>query len=99
MKEQHDRLLSIWSTSNRAYTPETGIPRKQIIEKGKQTPEGALRENQRQKELGWDVDGNEGFSGGSTGKDAKMGKAEGDVVVPDEELIRDRKEGRDEVGD
>ncbi|WWC88817.1 uncharacterized protein L201_003730 [Kwoniella dendrophila CBS 6074] len=56
--EQHDRLHKIWSDANRPYDIENGVSPKLSIKKGKQTPEEAQKEHQRQKELGWDVGGN-----------------------------------------
>ncbi|WWC70617.1 uncharacterized protein I206_104568 [Kwoniella pini CBS 10737] len=56
--EQHKRLHELWDSSNRPYDIENGIPPIQSIFKGKQTPESAQKEHERQKELGWDVGGN-----------------------------------------
>ncbi|OCF31309.1 hypothetical protein I316_07095 [Kwoniella heveanensis BCC8398] len=58
VREQHARLLQIWSEADRPYTPEMGVDPRLSVKKGKQTPEEAQKEHQRQKELGWDVGGN-----------------------------------------
>ncbi|KIR36347.1 hypothetical protein I352_01295 [Cryptococcus deuterogattii MMRL2647] len=58
VREQHSRLLQVWSDAGRKYTPENGVPPRESIAKGKITPQEAEKEHQRQKELGWDVQGN-----------------------------------------
>ncbi|WRT67640.1 uncharacterized protein IL334_004612 [Kwoniella shivajii] len=58
VEQQHDRLLQIWSNASKPYDVDNGISPRLSIEKGKQTPERAQKEHQRQKELGWDVGGN-----------------------------------------
>lgn len=56
--EQHQRLYDIWQGADRPYTHEHGVDPKLSIAKGKLTPEEAAKEHQRQKDLGWDVNGN-----------------------------------------
>lgn len=58
MREQHERLLRIWSEADRPYSHEHGVPPKLSIATGKLTPQEAEKEHQRQKDLGWDVSGN-----------------------------------------
>ncbi|GFZ45356.1 hypothetical protein JCM24511_03082 [Saitozyma sp. JCM 24511] len=58
VEEQHDRLLKIWSDADRPYSAEHGVPPRLSIAKGRLTPEEAAKEHERQKELGWDVQGN-----------------------------------------
>ncbi|KAK8858457.1 hypothetical protein IAR55_002684 [Kwoniella newhampshirensis] len=58
VQEQHARLLQIWADEDRPYTHEHGIPPRISIANGKMTPTEAEKEHQRQKELGWDVQGN-----------------------------------------
>ncbi|ODO01524.1 hypothetical protein I350_06344 [Cryptococcus amylolentus CBS 6273] len=57
--EQHARLLDLWAQAGRQYTPENGVLPKESREKGKIMPEKAEKEQQRQKEMGWDVQGKE----------------------------------------
>jgi hypothetical protein len=56
--EQHARLHSIWADADRPYTHQHGVPASQSIASGKLTPEEAAKEHERQKNLGWDVEGN-----------------------------------------
>ncbi|WVQ65931.1 uncharacterized protein L199_004109 [Kwoniella botswanensis] len=58
VKKQHQRLLDIWADDNRPYDIEHGVSPKVSMQKGKETPESAQKEHQRQKDLGWDVGGN-----------------------------------------
>jgi len=58
VEEQHSRLLEIWAAADRPYSPEHGVPPRLSIAKGRLTPEGAAKEHQRQKDMGWDVNGN-----------------------------------------
>lgn len=58
--EQHARLLQIWADANRPYDHENGVEPHLSIAKGRMTPEEAAKEHQRQKEMGWDVQGNLG---------------------------------------
>lgn len=58
MREQHRRLLQVWSDAGRDYAAENGVPPRESIAKGKITPQEAEKEHQRQKEMGWDVQGN-----------------------------------------
>ncbi|WVW84505.1 hypothetical protein I302_106539 [Kwoniella bestiolae CBS 10118] len=58
VKEQHARLHTIWADDNRPYDIENGVHPKISVQKGRQTPERAQKEHQRQKDLGWDVGGN-----------------------------------------
>ena len=53
-----DRLHSTWSAAGKEWSADTGIPTKDSIAKGGIVPKKAAEEHQRQKELGWDVDGN-----------------------------------------
>lgn len=56
--EQHDNLLKIWADADRPYTHEHGVAPRLSIAKGKLLPSAAQAEHERQKELGWDVQGN-----------------------------------------
>lgn len=56
--EQHDRILKIWADADRPYTHEHGVAMRLSIAKGKMITEGAKKENERQKEMGWDVKDN-----------------------------------------
>jgi hypothetical protein len=58
VEEQHDRLLKVWADAERPYTYEHGVAPKLSIANGKIRPEGVEKEHQRQKDLGWDVQGN-----------------------------------------
>jgi hypothetical protein len=58
VEEQHARLLQIWADADRPYSHEHGVPPRLSIAKGRLTPEEAAKEHQRQKDLGWDVQGN-----------------------------------------
>lgn len=58
VEEQQARLHQIWADADRPYTHEHGVDPKLSIAKGKILPEDAQKEHQRQKELGWDVNGN-----------------------------------------
>jgi len=58
VREQHNRLLSIWENSTQEWAYDQGISPRLSIAKGKIVPEGAKEEHQRQKALGWDVSGN-----------------------------------------
>jgi hypothetical protein len=60
VREQRNRLLSIWENSTREWAYDQGISPRLSIVKGKIVPEGAKEEHQRQKALGWDVSGNLG---------------------------------------
>jgi hypothetical protein len=60
VREQRNRLLSIWENSTREWAYDQGISPRLSIAKGKIVPEGAKEEHQRQKALGWDVSGNLG---------------------------------------
>jgi hypothetical protein len=56
--EQHERMLKVWREAGRPYEPGHGVPIETSVQKGKQLPEEARKEHERQKEMGWDVDGN-----------------------------------------
>lgn len=56
--EQHANLHDIWAKADRPYTAEHGVAPRLSIAKGRLTPEEAAKEHQRQKDLGWDVNGN-----------------------------------------
>ncbi|KAL7422144.1 hypothetical protein Q5752_002787 [Cryptotrichosporon argae] len=56
--EQHARVLSIWAAAGRPYDAEHGVDPRVSARLGKQTPDEAQREHERQKELGWDVGDN-----------------------------------------
>ncbi|ORY31443.1 hypothetical protein BCR39DRAFT_526792 [Naematelia encephala] len=58
VQDQHDRLLQIWADADRPYSHEHGVAPRLSIQKGRMTPEEAEKEHQRQKDLGWDVQGN-----------------------------------------
>jgi len=58
VREQHNRLISIWENSTQEWAYDQGISPRLSIAKGKIVPEGAKEEHQRQKALGWDVSGN-----------------------------------------
>ncbi|WVQ80546.1 hypothetical protein IAT38_002651 [Cryptococcus sp. DSM 104549] len=60
VRQQHDRLLEVWRNATRPYTAENGVAPRLSVEKGRATPKQAELEHQRQKELGWDVQGNIG---------------------------------------
>ncbi|KAI5453389.1 hypothetical protein NCC49_005868 [Naganishia albida] len=56
--EQHARIMEVWREAGRPYEPGHGLDLSLSIEKGKMLPEEARKEHERQKEMGWDVDGN-----------------------------------------
>jgi hypothetical protein len=58
VEEQHNRLLQIWADADRPYAAEHGVSSRESMKKGKVVPDGAAKEHQRQKDLGWDVHGN-----------------------------------------
>ncbi len=58
VEEQHARLLQVWQDADRPYSHEHGVAPRLSIAKGNFTPEEARKEHQRQKDLGWDVEGN-----------------------------------------
>jgi hypothetical protein len=58
VREQHARLLQIWSDADRPYSHDQGVAPALSIKKGKMTPDEAEKEHQRQKDMGWDVHGN-----------------------------------------
>ena len=60
VREQRNRLLSIWENSTQEWAYDQGISPRLSIAKGKIVPKGAKEEHQRQKALGWDVSGNLG---------------------------------------
>lgn len=81
VQEQHDRILNIWRDSHRPYAWDQGIDPAKSVAKGKRLPEGARRENERQKEMGWDVEGNlMGDGDEEGGKEAEeKGEEEGNM--------------------
>lgn len=58
VREQHARLLQIWADANRPYEAGQGVAPHLSIAKGRLTPSKAEEEHERQKEMGWDVQGN-----------------------------------------
>jgi hypothetical protein len=56
--EQHARIMDVWREAGRPYEPGHGVDLSTSVEKGKMLPEEARKEHERQKEMGWDVDGN-----------------------------------------
>lgn len=56
--EQHARILDVWRTADRPFEPGHGVDLEVSVQKGRQLPEEARKEHERQKEMGWDVDGN-----------------------------------------
>ena len=58
VEEQHARLHTIWADADRPYSHEHGVSPRMSIAKGRLTPGEAEKEHQRQKDLGWDVNGN-----------------------------------------
>jgi hypothetical protein len=58
VREQHERILEIWSDADRPYSADSGVHPRDSIAKGRLTPEEAAKEHQRQKDMGWDVKGN-----------------------------------------
>lgn len=50
--------MEVWREAGRPYEPGHGLDLSLSIEKGKMLPEEARKEHERQKEMGWDVDGN-----------------------------------------
>jgi hypothetical protein len=58
VREQYNRIREIWRDAGIPYEWDKGIDPQVSIEKGKILPESAKKEHERQKELGWDVEGN-----------------------------------------
>lgn len=58
VEEQVTRIHNIWKLAGRPYEADNGVARHISIASGKQQPDAAAAEKQRQKELGWDVQGN-----------------------------------------
>lgn len=56
--EQHARILKVWREAGRPYEAGHGVDLDISVQKGRQLPEEARKEHERQKEMGWDVDGN-----------------------------------------
>lgn len=50
--------MDVWREAGRPYEAGHGVDLAASVQKGNLLPEEARKEHERQKELGWDVEGN-----------------------------------------
>ena len=53
--DERQKILKIWADAKRPYKVGHGVDPAVSREKGRVQPAAAAKENQRQKDLGWDV--------------------------------------------
>ncbi|GMK57377.1 hypothetical protein CspeluHIS016_0402110 [Cutaneotrichosporon spelunceum] len=58
VEEQVERIHNVWKLAGRPFEANNGVARHISIASGKRKPEAAAAEEQRQKEMGWDVKDN-----------------------------------------